>query len=301
MAETLSPFEILDERLTGASKAAPDSNTSTTAAAGRKGPPTSPPAVMWCGATSPTTACCAGTRRPARVGAFRQPAGYSQRQYGGPRGPPGHLRARQPAGHPHGARRRDHGDRGPVRGQAPQQPQRRGSASPTDRSGSPTRPTASTATMKDTRRRARSAPATSIVSTRAPARCGIVADDFVRPNGLAFSPDERRLYIADTGAQPRARRAAPYPRLRRGRGRHAVGRRRVRHLHRRAPSTASGWTTRGGSGRARAMGSIAMTRTARSSARSWCPSPWRTSCSAGRNGTASLSAPRPRSTPCSSP
>ena len=30
--------------------------------------------------------------------------------------------------------------------------------------------------------------------------CAIVADDFVRPNGLAFSPDERRLYIADTGA-----------------------------------------------------------------------------------------------------
>ncbi|MFB4276287.1 MULTISPECIES: SMP-30/gluconolactonase/LRE family protein [unclassified Nonomuraea] len=29
----------------------------------------------------------------------------------------------------------------------------------------------------------------------------IVADDFVRPNGLAFSPDERRLYIADTKAR----------------------------------------------------------------------------------------------------
>jgi gluconolactonase len=28
--------------------------------------------------------------------------------------------------------------------------------------------------------------------------CRIVADDFVRPNGLAFSLDERRLYIADT-------------------------------------------------------------------------------------------------------
>ncbi|MES4792249.1 MAG: gluconolactonase, partial [Chloroflexota bacterium] len=26
----------------------------------------------------------------------------------------------------------------------------------------------------------------------------VVADDFVRPNGLAFSPDERFLYIADT-------------------------------------------------------------------------------------------------------
>ena len=28
----------------------------------------------------------------------------------------------------------------------------------------------------------------------------IAADDFVRPNGLAFSPDERRLYVTDTGA-----------------------------------------------------------------------------------------------------
>lgn len=27
-----------------------------------------------------------------------------------------------------------------------------------------------------------------------------VTDDFVKPNGLAFSPDEKRLYIADTGA-----------------------------------------------------------------------------------------------------
>ena len=28
----------------------------------------------------------------------------------------------------------------------------------------------------------------------------IVADDFVRPNGIAFSPDENQLFIADTGA-----------------------------------------------------------------------------------------------------
>ncbi|MGO4572342.1 SMP-30/gluconolactonase/LRE family protein [Microvirga sp. 2TAF3] len=28
----------------------------------------------------------------------------------------------------------------------------------------------------------------------------LIANDFVRPNGLAFSPDETRLYIADTGA-----------------------------------------------------------------------------------------------------
>jgi gluconolactonase len=31
----------------------------------------------------------------------------------------------------------------------------------------------------------------------------VVADDFVAPNGLAFSPDERLLYVADTGASHR--------------------------------------------------------------------------------------------------
>ena len=30
-------------------------------------------------------------------------------------------------------------------------------------------------------------------------RLEVMADDFVKPNGLAFSPDEKRLYIADTG------------------------------------------------------------------------------------------------------
>ncbi|MFC6017396.1 SMP-30/gluconolactonase/LRE family protein [Plantactinospora solaniradicis] len=33
-------------------------------------------------------------------------------------------------------------------------------------------------------------------------RVRIVADDFNRPNGLAFSPDERRLYIVDTRQEP---------------------------------------------------------------------------------------------------
>lgn len=30
-------------------------------------------------------------------------------------------------------------------------------------------------------------------------RSSVVADDFVRPNGLAFSPDEKKLYIVDSG------------------------------------------------------------------------------------------------------
>ncbi len=32
--------------------------------------------------------------------------------------------------------------------------------------------------------------------------CAIAAGDFVRPNGLAFSPDEKLLYISDTGSKP---------------------------------------------------------------------------------------------------
>ena len=38
-------------------------------------------------------------------------------------------------------------------------------------------------------------------STRSPARSSIVADDFDRPNGLAFSLDERVLYVSDTGTK----------------------------------------------------------------------------------------------------
>jgi len=35
------------------------------------------------------------------------------------------------------------------------------------------------------------------------AKVTIVADDFDRPNGIAFSPDETKLYVTDTGAKPR--------------------------------------------------------------------------------------------------
>ena len=31
------------------------------------------------------------------------------------------------------------------------------------------------------------------------ASVGVVGDDFIQPNGLAFSPDEHRLYVSDTG------------------------------------------------------------------------------------------------------
>ena len=130
------------------------------------------------------------------VGVFRQPSELRQRAHGRPPGPAGQLRAGHPPGHPHRTRRH----RSPC---SPTGTRATGSTArttwsnaPTARSGSPTRATASTATTRATRRRrARSAPATSTASTRPAARSAVVADDFDRPNGLAFSADERTLYI----------------------------------------------------------------------------------------------------------
>ena len=108
-----------------------------TAAAGRpRGPPTSRPAATWCGATSPTTGCCAGTRPPARSGSSGT-VRLRQRQHRRPAGPADHLRAGRPPRHPDRARRRHHRPRRPLPGQAAQQPQRRRGASRTARSGSP--------------------------------------------------------------------------------------------------------------------------------------------------------------------
>ena len=138
-------------------------------------------------------------RRGRRVPAARR---LRQRPHRRPPGPAGQLRARQPPGHPHRARRH----RSPC---SPTATRASGSTAPTTsssgptaRSGSPIRATASTATTRATRptseigalprlprrpghRRGRaSSPTTS---------CG--------PNGLAFSADERQLYIVDTRAQ----------------------------------------------------------------------------------------------------
>ena len=46
-------------------------------------------------------------------------------------------------------------------------------------------------------------------------RIGVVADDFHGPNGLCFSPDERTLYVAETGRQFEPGRPAPHTRVRR--------------------------------------------------------------------------------------
>ena len=81
--------------------------------------------------------------------------------------------------------------------------------------------------------------------SRPPARSRIVADDFVRPNGIAFSLDETQLYVSDTGCKPCEGRAAPYPRLRRLGERQADRRKGLRRRARAGCSTVSGSTTTG--------------------------------------------------------
>ena len=49
--------------------------------------------------------------------------------------------------------------------------------------------------------KSRNSPLRSIASIRNSGDIRIVADDFDGPNGLAFSPDESRLYVAETGDQ----------------------------------------------------------------------------------------------------
>lgn len=59
----------------------------------------------------------------------------------------------------------------------------------------------------------------------------IVADEYLKPNGLAFSPDESLLYIADTGGDPSCRRSKAYPPSSCKRRRIPVGRRRLCGMH----------------------------------------------------------------------
>ena len=44
----------------------------------------------------------------------------------------------------------------------------------------------------------------------------VVVDDFVEPNGITFSPDEKKLYVIDTGFTDGPDNPCAYPRVRRG-------------------------------------------------------------------------------------
>ena len=143
------------------------------------------------GPTSPTTACSATTSTDGHISIFRRPCDDRQRQHHRPAGPAHHLRARARRS----VSRTEHDGRITTiadhwQRQAAEQPKRRGRE--VRRVDLVHRPE-----LRHRRRlsrppcrAARSRPATSFASTRPAARSMVVADDFVRPNGLAFSPDE---------------------------------------------------------------------------------------------------------------
>ena len=118
------------------------------------------------------------------------------------------------------------------------------------------------ATTRGTAPRARSTAATSTVSTRPPAMCASSPTTSRGPNGLAFSPDERLLYVSDTGAST-AGRSAPHPPASRSRRRHPLRRRGLRHLHARVLRRLSARRRRAGSGPAPPTASTATTPTGR--------------------------------------
>ena len=92
-------------------------------------------------------------------------------------------------------------------------------------------------------------------------------DNMVRPNGIAFSPDEKLLYVADTGATHNEDTPRAHSPLQRQRGRQErEGRRATSSLNwprRTDYMTASASTGPGGFGRAPARASIATSRTGR--------------------------------------
>ena len=113
------------------------------------------------------------------------------------------------------------------------------------------------------RRAARSAAATSTASIRQTGEMRQMTDDFDKPNGLAFSADEKLLYVADTGASHEPDGPRHIRKFSVGDGRQPVGRRGVRRLRQRAVRRLPRRHRRAGSGPAPATACTASTRTAR--------------------------------------
>ena len=90
-----------------------------------------------------------------------------------------------------------------------------------------------------------------------------VITDMVRPNGLAFSLDESKLYVADTGRTHVPDHPAHMLVFNVAAGGKKVRGGKVFAESRPASSTASGWTRKAMSGRAPPTGSIAMRPTER--------------------------------------
>ena len=154
------------------------------------------------------------------------------------------------------ARRHDHGPRRPLAGQAAQQPERRRRAC--GRHGLVHRPELRDRTDYEGDRAESEIGGCHVFRIDPTARVEVVADDFVRPNGLAFSADESQLYVATPG--PATSGASTVS----ARGR-ADRRRGLRRRRRCRPTTGFVSTRRVVSGSRPRTASTASTRTGRCS------------------------------------
>ena len=206
-------------------QATPGSTTCTPAAAGRRVRPTSPPAATSSGRTSRTTACCATTRRRRTSPCSARPR--ATRTGTRSTGSAGWCRASTATG----------GSPGPsTTGRSPCWPtpiEGRRLNSPNDvvvrSDGSVwfTDPAYGIDSDYEGHKSPMEQDECYLFRIDPAGGLSVAMDGMSRPNGLAFSLDERQLYVSDTGG-PRQ-----HPPVRRGRGRDAVRRRGVRQVHER--------------------------------------------------------------------
>ena len=224
------------------------------------------------------------------VGVFRAAVRLRQRPHRRSAGPAGQLRARQPAGHPHRAGRVGDRARRPVRGQAAQQPQRRGGE--LGRLDLVHRP----GVRHRHRLRGLPAPERDRRLPRVPggaptARCASPPTTSPGPTGCASRPTSAR----STSPTPQR---AHIRRFDVADGRGAQRRRGLRRVRRRHVRRAAAGLRRPAVGRRPRRPALLRPRRHPASASCTCPRRSPTSPSAGRGATTSSSAPRPRSTWC---
>ena len=155
--------------------------------------------------SSPNTNAIYRWHPSGRVTVFRSKSGYTGIDIGrftqpgsngltfDSAGPPDDLPARQPPRDPRRAARQHHRPRRRLRRPAAEQPQR--PRLPLRRDAVLHRPAVRTA--RRVRRPRQGACRSAACSPSATARCTLVTDELEGPNGLAFSPDERYLYVGN--------------------------------------------------------------------------------------------------------